>query len=273
MEPYNVKIITYPDLTKQYRIYGKTVSSPDRFDRDRKVWEFSPFGGQVKKSIPGDLKDYSVDMSEKSMKRTRAKVLDYARCNEWEWFVTFTFSHHKVNRYDYDECTKKLGKWLNNLRRSSPTLTYLVVPERHKDGAYHFHGLFSGISEKQIVWTGKYVVKRVRGPRSRFLRTSDKIYKIGSYKLGWMTATRVRDNERVTSYITKYITKDMLEGLQGKKRYWCTRNLLLPVEEVYNLDESERFILSCELEESARFKTFSQVRDVGITQSVNIYEV
>ena len=26
MEPYNVKIITYPDLTKQYRIYNRIMN-------------------------------------------------------------------------------------------------------------------------------------------------------------------------------------------------------------------------------------------------------
>lgn len=220
-----------------------------------------------------DIKDYKNHVDEVSIKRTKKKVYDYAKSNEWEWFVTFTFSPDKVNRYDYDECTKYLSKWFNNLKRSSPALSYLVVPEQHKDGAYHFHGLFSGMNEHQIVWTGKYVIKRVRGLRSKFVRTKEKIYKIGSYKLGWMTATRVREMEKVTSYITKYITKDMLNGLHGRKRYWCSRNLVLPLEEVFILDATDRFILSQELDDSSRFKKVSQVCYGDMTQSVNIYEV
>ena len=137
-------------------------------------------------------------------------------------------------------------------------ITFLVVPEQHKDGAYHFHGLFSGINECQIVWTGKYVVRRVRGLRSKFVRTKEKIYKIGSYKLGWMTATRVREMEKVTSYITKYITKDMLDGLHGRKRYWCSRNLVLPLEEVFILDATDRFILSQALDASSSFRNGSE---------------
>uniref|UniRef100_UPI001F25B1EF rolling circle replication-associated protein n=1 Tax=Enterocloster aldenensis TaxID=358742 RepID=UPI001F25B1EF len=221
-----------------------------------------------------DIKDYKDHVSDVSLKRTRKKVYDYAKSNEWEWFVTFTFSPDKVDRYDYDECTKKLSKWIKNLKmRSSPALSYLVVPEQHKDGAYHFHGLFSGIDDKQIIWTGKYVVKRVPGNRSKFVRTKEKIYKIGSYKLGWMTATRVREMEKVTSYITKYITKDMLDGLHGRKRYWCSRNLVLPLEEVFILDATDRFILSQELDDSSRFRKVSQVCYGDMTQSVNIYEV
>ena len=275
MEPYNVKIITYPDLTKQYRIYHNTIGTDDLSIpvRPHKKGERNPFDGKVCKEILVDIKDYKNHVDEVSIKRTKKKVYDYAKSNEWEWFVTFTFSPDKVNRYDYDECTKYLSKWFNNLKRSSPALSYLVVPEQHKDGAYHFHGLFSGINERQIVWTGKYVIKRVRGLRSKFVRTKEKIYKIGSYKLGWMTATRVREMEKVTSYITKYITKDMLNGLHGRKRYWCSRNLVLPLEEVFTLDATDRFILSQELDESARFKKVSQVCYGDMTQSVNIYEV
>ena len=275
MELYNVKIITYPDLTKQYRIYQNTIGSDDLSIpvRPRNGGDRNPFDGKVCKDILVDIKDYKNHVDEVSIKRTKKKVYDYAKSNEWEWFVTFTFSPDKVNRYDYDECTKYLSKWFNNLKRSSPALSYLVVPEQHKDGAYHFHGLFSGINERQIVWTGKYVVKRVRGLRSKFVRTKEKIYKIGSYKLGWMTATKVREMEKVTSYITKYITKDMLNGLHGRKRYWCSRNLVLPLEEVFILDATDRFILSQELDDSSRFKKVSQVCYGDMTQSVNIYEV
>lgn len=275
MEPYNVKIITYPDLTKQYRIYQNTIGSDDLSIpvRPRNGGDRNPFDGKVCKDILVDIKDYKDHVDEVSIKRTKKKVYDYAKSNEWQWFVTFTFSPDKVNRYDYDECTKYLSKWFNNLKRSSPALSYLVVPEQHKDGAYHFHGLFSGINERQIVWTGKYVVKRVRGLRSKFVRTKEKIYKIGSYKLGWMTATKVREMEKVTSYITKYITKDMLNGLHGRKRYWCSRNLVLPLEEVFTLDATDRFILSQELDDSSRFKKVSQVCYGDMTQSVNIYEV
>ncbi len=275
MEPYNVKIITYPDLTKQYRIYQNTIGNDDLSIpvRPRNRGDRNPFDGKVCKDILVDIKDYKDHVSDVSLKRTRKKVYDYAKSNEWQWFVTFTFSPDKVNRYDYDECTKYLSKWFNNLKRSSPALSYLVVPEQHKDGAYHFHGLFSGINERQIVWTGKYVVKRVPGNRSKFVRTKEKIYKIGSYKLGWMTATRVREMEKVTSYITKYITKDMLNGLHGRKRYWCSRNLVLPLEEVFILDATDRFILSQELDDSSRFRKVSQVCYGDMTQSVNIYEV
>lgn len=274
MDPYNVKIVTYPDATKQVRIYRKTVCPPDNSGIDRLERERNPFDGKTCTDLLVDLDGYDYHVSEVSLKRSKKKVYDYARSNEWDWFVTFTFSQKKVNRFDYDECVKKLSYWLNYLKKCSPALSYLVVPERHKDGAWHFHGLFAGVSESQIVWSGRYVVKRYRkSGRSKFVRTSEKIYQVGSYKLGWMTATRVRDKERATSYITKYLTKELLDGLYGRKRYWVSRNLLLPVEEVYSLDETDRFILGCELGELATYRTVSSVQYGELAQSVEIYEL
>ena len=271
MEPYNVKIIIYPDLTKQFRVYHQDVFYRGYFRKDRIK---NPFDDQWTKDIETDIGKHFEHVSDVSMKRTKKKVYDYAKCNDWDWFVTFTFSQKRVNRYSYDECIKKLKMWLDYVRRSSPALSYLVVPEQHKDGAWHFHGLFSGLNEKQIIWTGRYVIKRIRMlGRSKYVRTSDKIYKFGSYKLGWMTATRVREKERVMSYITKYITKDLCNASYGRKRYWCSRNLVTPVEEVYQLDAVDRFILSQELDESSSFKKVSQVQYGEMTQSVKIFEL
>lgn len=265
-------MITYPDLSKQFRVYSQTVISPGEKKKSRYK---NPFDGEWTRDIDGDVMKHFDHVQEVSMKRTKKKVYDYAKCNNWDWFVTLTFNKRKVDRYDYDECIKKLKFWIDYVRRSSPTVSYLVVPEQHKDGAWHFHGLFAGLNERQIVWTGKYVIKRDRkeGRRSRMVRTNDKIYKFGSYKLGWMTATKVRDKDRVTSYITKYITKDMMAGLYGRKRYWNSRNLLTPVEEVYNIDKVDRFILAGELEESAQYSTVSYAQYGDMTQVVEIFEV
>lgn len=267
-------MITYPDLSRQIRLYARTVCPldevPYRSPRPR-----NPFDGKTVQELVVDLDGWDYHVSDVSVKRTKKKVYDYAKCNDWDWFVTLTFNKNLVNRHDYDACVQKLSKWLNNLKRSSPALSYLVVPERHKDGAWHFHGLFAGINEADMVYTGRNVVKRLKtdSGRSRFVRTGVMIYKIGRYKLGWMTATRVRDRERVTSYITKYVTKDMLDGLYGRKRYWCSRGLLVPQEEVYALDEVGRFILSTELSEVARYSKVSSVSYGDMTQCVEIYEV
>lgn len=170
------------------------------------------------------------DSAQKSASRTINSIYDIARSNPWDWFVTLTFSPDKVNRYNYEECTQKLSKWLNNLRRNSPDMVYLVVPERHKDGAYHFHGLFQNVDGLEFVDSG-----HVDG-QGRI------IYNIGNYKLGFTTATAIEDYHKACSYLCKYITKDLCALTSGKKRYWCSKNVRRPevIEIMLEKSEGER---------------------------------
>ena len=266
MEPYNVKIITYPDLSKRVKIYNKAIES----GHSKSVERYSnPFNDKKCINV-SDFDEHLKHSRDVSYKRTIGKVYDYARCNNWDYFVTFTFSKEKVDRYDYDLCSKRISEWIKRLKKKNPDMVYLVVPERHKDGAYHFHGLFGGLNESEIVWSGKYVVKR-KG--RQFVRTKDKIYRFGRYKLGWMTATKVKDMQRVTGYITKYITKDIISDLFGRKRYWVSRNLLLPQEDVYLLDPDDTMILGMELDEIAKYKKVSAVEYGQLTQKVEIFDL
>lgn len=273
MEPYNVKIITFPDLTKQVRVYRKLVeyvpSKMGKFKVDYK----NPFNDDRVDEVNCSFDEYFDHVRDTSMRRTKSKVYNYAKCNNWDYFVTFTFSKEKIDRYDYDQCVTKLSQWLKNLRKRSPGLSYLVVPEQHKDGAWHFHGLFAGLEESEIVWSGKYVIRKESGNgRTKFRMTDRKIYRIGRYRLGFMTATEIQDKQKVVSYITKYITKDMMRDLSGKKRYWCSRNLLLPTEEVFTLDQVDCFVLSQELLEDCSYHKVSQRNDFT-TQRVEIFDL
>ncbi|GLC80239.1 rolling circle replication-associated protein [Lacrimispora brassicae] len=270
MEPYNVKVITYPDLTRQYRIYHRDVVSKQKKSNRCK----NPFDDYWTRDIKGDIGDCFSHSAMVSMNRSQGKVYNYARCNDWDWFVTFTFDRKKVDRYSFDACRKKMSNWLQNFRKKYPDSYYLVVSERHKDGAYHFHGLFGGVDEEQLVWTGKYVRRTIRGSgRTVIKMTKEKIYKFDRYKLGFMTATRVRDRKRVTSYITKYITKELCASTYKCKRYWNSRNLILPTEETYNFDDVDRFILSTELSQEAKYEKCSFIQYGEMTQGLKLFEL
>ena len=148
-----------------------------------------------------------------SMGRTVNKVYYLSRSNDWEWFFTLTFNPEVVDSFDYTACTEKLSNWFTVMRRSCPNMKYIVVPEQHKSGRWHFHGLFADCDNLGFVDSGKKT------------KDGDTIYNVGKYRLGWSTATKVKDPRRVTKYIGKYITKDLCAVTKGKKRYWSSRNL------------------------------------------------
>ncbi|MGN0366721.1 MAG: hypothetical protein ACI4E5_12390 [Suilimivivens sp.] len=51
----------------------------------------------------------------------------------------------------------------------------------------------------------------------------------------------------MSSYITKYITKEMITATKGNHRYLCSRNLDTAEVENIMLDDAENFMKSVEL--------------------------
>lgn len=66
-----------------------------------------------------------------------------------------------------------------------------------------------------------------------------KIYNIPLWKYGFSTATIIRDSSKASSYITKYITKDLSHILQNQHRYLASQNIDKPLERVFNIDYDE----------------------------------
>lgn len=219
---YNGKLVCYAS-GYQLRLYSKTMNeSLDEIESVRV--ELNPFDGLP--VIPGTFETMFDEAEEdpvdsidpdrsmyNSYARTKNMIYYLARSNIWTHFVTLTFSSAFVDRYDYDACAKKLKIWLDALRRDcGGQLKYLLVPELHKDGAIHFHGLFSGFPEMQLVDSGHTYNGR-------------KVYNWQTYKWGWSTVTVIDDSNKASGYLTKYVTKDLLAVSEGRKRYWASRNL------------------------------------------------
>ena len=234
---YCVKEKHFAD-TVQYQIYEKhdRIEVEDQVlvhsylfeksNKSKKRLKPNPFNDEKlewMKEIVEKSPDMVSDSLRVSRSRTIKKIYDIGRSNYWDWFLTFTFSPDKVDRYDFSICSKKLSFWLNNMRKRSPDMKYLVVPEQHKDGAWHFHGLFSNVNDSEFVDSGKCTDK------------GQKIFNVGKYKLGFTEAIQLDGSFAVVSYICKYITKKLCEQTKGKKRYWFSRNCDLPIVEEYEL--------------------------------------
>ena len=229
---FNVKVYHYADKD-QVRIYRRGILCNDNVcvDNDGVIYEKKRALSQELNPFTNEY-EHMTDMDDQSrshivsMNRTINKVYEIARSNQWEYFFTMTFDGKKVNRYDYSECVKKMTHWLNDMRKLySPDMKYLVVPERHKDGAYHFHGLFYDIGRLPMVDSG---IKHNRR----------KIYNLPTFKHGFTTVSRVGDSGKASNYVCKYITKELCQVTSGKKRYWSSRNINRPVIETLTVEGS-----------------------------------
>lgn len=161
------------------------------------------------------------ESAESSIVRTRTTLEDLCLCNNFDLFCTFTFDPKRFNSKSIAYCKKYMNTWCHNAKnRHSKNLLYLIVPERHKSGAIHFHALIKNY-EGKLKDSG-----HIQGGRT--------VYNIPHWHFGFSTAVKIDNQEAVSRYIRKYITKDMIL-LPSKKRYFCSQGLVRPSKQ-YNFN-------------------------------------
>lgn len=129
----------------------------------------------------------------RARRRAAAAVTDLALANGFKFFVTLTFDRQRVDRWNDREVMRVTKNWLDNMVRRAG-LAYVLVPERHKDGAIHFHGFFNGAVEGRD--SGR---RTARG---------QVIYNLPRWPWGFTTAIAVYgEYGAAVGYVCKYITK------------------------------------------------------------------
>lgn len=174
------------------------------------------------------VNDKAGDRFLASLSRSRSSVLQYALSNEWDFFFTGTIDGSRHNRFNLDSFITRFTQFIRDLRKKHGCkLLYLLVPEKHKDGAWHVHGLLSGLPEASVVpfVRGLHPEKLVVGG---FLNWTDYADKFGFCSLG-----RIQDPVKVSFYISKYITKELGENIRGvgSHLYFASRGLRKAVKD------------------------------------------
>lgn len=179
----------------------------------------------------------------RSMRRARANLRRLALANDFQYFVTLTLDQEKVDRYDGAAIVKRLNQWCDNMVRRHG-LRYVLVPERHKDGAFHFHGFFAGEGLK-VVDSGTITMsgwKHPRRPASEAQRAEwlaqggRVVYNLPQWKLGFTTALELYgEYGSAVGYVCKYIGKQDAERPLGRW-YYSGGNLMEPQKEYAVMD-------------------------------------
>lgn len=151
-----------------------------------------------------------------SISRARNRVFELAMCNEFRYFCTFTQDEKKRDRFDLSAFRKDLAQMVRNLNRGrapDKKIKYLLIPEQHKNGAWHLHGLLQGLSETDLreFKLNEKIPQKIKNT----IKNGQKVYDWTTYrrKFGYFTCTEINDGTACAKYITKYITKT----LDGKK--------------------------------------------------------
>jgi hypothetical protein len=180
----------------------------------------NPYGKQLEADSlkhKGHTGFNSESNKDRSLRRTVKTIKDIVLCNPFEWFVTLTF---KSDRKNLPKLFQQMKDWLKNQTKRNGKFLYLIVPEYHKDGALHFHALFKNYTGKIVEGFNPLTGKQLKEKHT-----------LAGYKLGFSNARRIKqkaeDQGRVATYLSKYITKDLIVA-QGKKRYWASTGLERP---------------------------------------------
>lgn len=147
--------------------------------------------------------------------RTKRRIYDLSMCNSWEWYVTLTLDEKKQDRNDLQKYIKDFGQFVRNYKRKNKTdIKYLLVPELHKSGGWHLHGFFMNIKQYDLreLTLQEKLPYRIRNE----LRKGRKLYTWESYskRFGYTCIEPIESQERISSYIMKYITKDSVSTVK-----------------------------------------------------------
>lgn len=155
------------------------------------------------------IKTFSSEINRISLSRTKRNIREICLSNDFEYFVTFTVDSKNADRFSLDECQSLIRKRLKSYRdRISRKVKFILITEKHKNGAFHFHGMMKCLRQSDF-----YINK------NGFL--SNKIFD----KVGFNSFCKIDGNyARVCNYIIKYITTDCVKN-SSNQIYFCSRGL------------------------------------------------
>lgn len=162
----------------------------------------------------------TIETISRSLRRSKNMIAHYCHANDFTHFCTLTLDPKVFeDRHDRTKSLELLRKWLKVQRQKWGKFDYIFIPEVHKNGGIHFHGVFKG-------YNGSITFAKKRKGRE--------VYHLKEWSYGFTDVELISNIAKVSNYIRKYITKDM-EYIFGKQKYIVSRGLKFPLV-VHNLE-------------------------------------
>ena len=201
-----------------------------------------------------------------SLSRSRSTVWALAICNPWDYFCTFTIDGCKHDRYDLCSTYAAFAKWINNFNsRAECSVRYLIVPEPHRDGAWHFHGLLFGLPKLYL--TPFTLEDNIPIRLKSMIKSGRHIFNWPAYaqRFGFVTLEPIIDSERCAAYLSKYITKELQHSSIELNHhvYYCSHGLNRG-ERVYSGEIKRQIEAPDFANDYVRIKTFSSAEEALI---------
>lgn len=228
---YNSLLIKY-EKSYQLRLYEFDINTSDDVIENKKFIKFDEVENEIDNAFSKVDEKYHFEghSAYVSLNRSKNKIFYYARSNNWDngYFCTLTINPDKYDSFSYEVVSDLIRKFTKNLRDYDSKAYGLFVPELHKSGRFHLHGLIAGIDlekENYIKYSGHDF-------------NGEKIYNfIKGWKYGFSNVTKVKNSLAVEKYVTKYTTKELLNNTLYQHRYF-TFGLNESIIEKHNSDKN-----------------------------------
>lgn len=163
----------------------------------------------------------------RASRRAKTNAFDYIVSNPClDTFATFTFRpEESIDKSSYDDCYGVLKVFLSN-RVQRNNLKYVIVPEHHKSGDIHFHGIMNSEALKLTPAINPYNGEAI-------IENGKAVFNIKDWKAGFSTAQIIggtdEDRVKVAKYIFKYMGKQSGQKIGGRYCLIGGNNLNKPV--------------------------------------------
>ena len=178
-----------------------------------------------------------------SLRQSTDAFWGYALSNKWDYFITLTTDKRKVDRFDDEEVKALWRACRQRLQRFDPNVKILLLPERHKNCALHFHGLVA--VEKQFTLR----LHMIEG-NQQYSATGAPLFEFPFWDFGIASCAIISSSEyvfrgerlaeaidesgnvrttsqrRVVAYLSKYMGKEFGQLGYNKKHFYRTRNVV-----------------------------------------------
>lgn len=172
-------------------------------------------------------KEESIEYDHKldnSISRARSRILELGLCNKWEYFCSFTIDPKKYDRFNLNVFYSDFSQFLRDQRKKGFPIKYILVPERHENGAWHLHGLMSDLPPlvpfyDQLAAGQSVPLKLANGGYLNWVECSK--------KFGYCSLGYIKSPIKSAFYMSKYMTKDndRLVTDKGQKLFRCSTGL------------------------------------------------
>jgi hypothetical protein len=204
------------NIVGRYGLYDQDVSFIKKMGHkykvvNMKVVRVSGLEDNKKRSAKNSVNSEKL---ENNIARSKSRIKEYALCNSWNYFCTLTIDKTKYDRYNLKEYYRDFSKFIRNYNRfcsDEEKVKYILIPEMHKNNAWHMHGLLKGIREKDI-----YINENGYLDWNKYKE-----------RFGFISLEPIMDIEKVSSYILKYLTKDISRSVAdlGNHLYYSSKGL------------------------------------------------